>query len=1123
MNTAIRSTHGDRGGTGGGDGTTIAAVGGPSSVATSVPLRLLASAAMVGLACPPPILAQGLASLADAPAEVRELARDNARGFLNDLSARRRTTTMFPNPQSVFAGVQESFVNTSTGALTFLVRDLVRVGGMPIVMGRVYDSTLTDGADFGPGWKPTVVEELRRDGSRLLYTDASNAVHELEISGDAVVPLSPATAPVAAGSIRTSGGGVGIVVLESSDGMLRRFKQDGEVWRLVHVRHGRGWVRLGWRRGALAEVTSDRGRMHIARRDDGRIVSITDDLDRIVGYAYDADGRLTGVTDVAGGSWRIGHVAGGLSSVTDPRGKVVFAAQWTDGRVHRIRALHETTDFRYAGAATTATNLLGWSTVYRHTDSGITESITDRTGATTGVAFDAGHRPVTVTRDGVTLARIGYDAEGRLASLWRPEGETAFTNSRRGVTMATGAWTARYRYADRRIVYAKDHRGERTYRYAEDGSLAGATIDGIDAALRTGTDGTVAEVSRDGRTLAAYAYTGAGRVSSIDYGGGRTAAFEYDARGLRTAADYVYGTDARVAVAMAYDAAGNLTSLRRGLEGGETIEETYRIGDYNEVLWVRTGDGTDPARPDLTFGYDAVGRVERVDAGTRTASVEYDALDRATRLVVDGDTVLGADYGPDDIDVVEDDDRRTSGVPVAAPASPVFGTMESIVYSRPRPAEFGVVVYSPSRKTFELRLDALAPDAVLLASLRARMVPLDGDDPNTAPLGHDKPSNALFVPPEFRSVNCLVCTAVVFQVWLTVTPAPVHCATHYRAIVDGICQFTPPPSDHSPIVFPIHLPWQHTTHFGDGLLSLRTELAYGDVVEGSHVYRAARTYTMTHFVSCLCGSPFGFGRASETFAVPPVTICREPTVEILAADVVSDRVVVRLEPIGVTGTLEVTLVGDTTHVITTRTATGGTYPLSFGISSVPVGTYTDVRATWTMPGYTAGHTRTHRFQVLGNYRHSQYNTPSESMCSGEPRSSYVTNSQCVFTRTSMKSDFVRMVNLNGSGTSLHHGTVGREFWCLSRPHVPDDADKLSFRLDRGTLGACGEDTGNNTVAVDELHQELSCGDRVYIVGVGVKTVTDYCPGCAPNQLDNYTTSRACSDVLDLGDFRTIRL
>ena len=99
-----------------------------------------------------------------------------ARSFVNELSTRRRVTTLFENRQSAFHGVQENFVNTSAGNLTFLVRDPVRVGGMPIVMGRVYDSDLgADGdvaRDFGPGWKLAVRESLATRGTRLIYTDA---------------------------------------------------------------------------------------------------------------------------------------------------------------------------------------------------------------------------------------------------------------------------------------------------------------------------------------------------------------------------------------------------------------------------------------------------------------------------------------------------------------------------------------------------------------------------------------------------------------------------------------------------------------------------------------------------------------------------------------------------------------------------------------------------------------------------------------------------------------------------------------------------------------------------------------------------------------------------------------
>ena len=431
--------------------------------------------------------------------------------------------------------------------------------------------------------------------------------------------------------------------------------------------------------------------------------------------------------------------------------------------------LHETTDFAYADSVTTATNLLGWATVYRHAESGITTSITDRTGATTEVVFNADHRPTTVKRDGVPVARISYDGGGRFLSLWQPAGETAITTNTRGeVTAASGAWTAKYRYAGRRIVHASDDGGVREYRYDEDGSLTGVTVDGIDTGLRTNADGTLAGISRDGRALASFAYGPGGRVSSIDYGGERVATFAYDARGFRTSGSYAYGTEYRIDAAMSYDASGNLIGIERGAAGGERTEQTYTVGDYNEVLRVRTDD---PTMPDLSFEYDAAGRMYRATYGPRTATVEYDPLDRVTRLEVDGDAVLEHYYGDYDADAAERDDDRTGGVLVAAAVSPVFGTMESIVYARPRSTEFGVVAYSPTRKTFEARPDALAGDALLLASLQSRMVPLTGGEPNPAPYGHDKPSNSLFIPAEFSSVNCELCRGLILAVELVVTAA----------------------------------------------------------------------------------------------------------------------------------------------------------------------------------------------------------------------------------------------------------------------------------------------------------------------------------------------------------------
>ena len=123
----------------------------------------------------------------------------------------------------------------------------------------------------------------------------------------------------------------------------------------------------------------------------------------------------------------------------------------------------------------------------------------------------------------------------------------------------------------------------------------------------------------------------------------------------------------------------------------------------------------------------------------------------------------------------------------------------------------------------------------------------------------------------------------------------------------------------------------------------------------------------------------------------------------------------------------------------------------------------------------------------------------------------------------MKSDFIDQAELNGTGISLNHGTIEREVTCRDATNFPTDGSDNSFRGHSSVRGACGGGVGNSTVAVNKNHQDLACGDSVYIVGVGVKTVTDYCPGCTSRQVDNYTTTPACYGVLDLGTFKTIKL
>ena len=57
-----------------------------------------------------------------------------------------------------------------------------------------------------------------------------------------------------------------------------------------------------------------------------------------------------------------------------------------------------------------------------------------------------------------------------------------------------------------------------------------------------------------------------------------------------------------------------------------------------------------------------------------------------------------------------------------------------------------------------------------------------------------------------------------------------------------------------------------------------------------------------------------------------------------------------------------------------------------------------------------------------------------------------------------------------------------------------------------------------------LEEDYSPGARIYIKGVGVKTVTDRCPACCYTpHFDNYSTSGQCTGLGSLPSAITVRI
>ena len=457
------------------------------------------------------------------------------------------------------------------------------------------------------------------------------------------------------------------------------------------VRHPRGWLRIEWQAGVIARMESDTGSVEFVRRDDGRIVVARDDLGRAVGYDYDEQGRLAATNDLAGGTWSYDYGEdGALTAMVDPRGKTILEASHAGGRTATVRALHAETTFHYGTGTTRALDGLGRTTTFHRAADGITTGVTDATGRLTQVAFDAEFRPVSISRDGAVVARMHYDAEGRLTSLWRPHGASTFGYGDHGLASVDGTTTARYRYEAGRVAHAEDAGGERGYAYTDDGVLASATVGGVETEFASRPDGVVHELLRDGERLLRIEHRADGRVLAMAHRDG-TVRYDYDARGFRTAAEY----GSRVSSTLGYDAAGNLVRYDVATDGRPVLSQHYEIGDYNDVVRIRTGEG-----PDLSYEYDSAGRLTTARAGARTATVAYDELDRAVRVGLDGDTLATYDYARADADAALAADRITSDTPVPLGTSAVSGTMATVVYTRPAPMDFGPVAYEPSLRTF---------------------------------------------------------------------------------------------------------------------------------------------------------------------------------------------------------------------------------------------------------------------------------------------------------------------------------------------------------------------------------------------------------------------------------------
>lgn len=387
------------------------------SVVTSI---LLLVACSVGRAYDHP------APTAGDPYEV--VIRDHAM-FLNELSNRRRVNTFFPNQQSSFYGIQFRYVNSSRGSLTFVRRDLVTVGRIPIVVGRVYDSMSRKDEGFGPGWRLSLAETVSvlADGT-LRYIDDSGSETILVRRRGSYAPAVPGPSDFLSLEMRDDQ-----LRLETRGGWTRVFSRRDDQYVLTAIRDAYGnTMRL--RHGALglAHIAAPNGRfVAIERGASGRIQRVYDDQERVLSYTYNERGLLRTVTDFGGNEWRYDYDEfGRLKLAVDPQNVSILEAQ-SDAR-HRatsVRVLGSKFDYRYEVGRTTIRDEAGRSTIVAHNRFGTTTSVTSASGFLSQVQLDTRNRVTSLSHNSRPMATLSYREDGQLATLTRfdESGPTRFS------------------------------------------------------------------------------------------------------------------------------------------------------------------------------------------------------------------------------------------------------------------------------------------------------------------------------------------------------------------------------------------------------------------------------------------------------------------------------------------------------------------------------------------------------------------------------------------------------------------------------------------------------------------------------------------------------------------------
>ncbi|MGY6656849.1 polymorphic toxin-type HINT domain-containing protein [Amycolatopsis sp. TRM77291] len=350
--------------------------------------------------------------------------------------------------------------------------------------------------------------------------------------------------------------------------------------------------------------------------DAGDLTKVTSPSGDVTTSAYDALGQRTSVTDPAGVTTQLGY---------DGIGRQVWQRD--------AKGLTSFAQYDPAGRKTAMVNLDGGNRIQRRTSfahdaAGQVVSATDALGKTTKFDYDPLGRlvkqvePVSDTNSITTS--FGYDAQGNRTRYTDGRGNSTFYTFNAlslPETVREPATTAHPAEADRTWTSVYDAAGNATKIVSPGNVSRTREYDALNRLVKeTGTGAGV-----NGERLKSY--DDVGRLTGTESGMGKNA-YTYNDRGAMLTATGISGESA-----FEYDADGRPTTRS---DASGTSRFSYLKGRLSTV-----SDGVTGAAQ--AFGYDAVGRLDKVDYGQgRTREFGYDVLGRQSSDVLKASTGVTA-------------------------------------------------------------------------------------------------------------------------------------------------------------------------------------------------------------------------------------------------------------------------------------------------------------------------------------------------------------------------------------------------------------------------------------------------------------------------------------------------